>query len=130
MKLLTSYTVSCVTQHTNVQARRRRRLRAIRAHRTKERSTVMSSTNKEAVTKTVEVEGTAFAYREVGPTTGVPVVFLHHFTAVLDDWDPRRGRRHRRRTARHPGRPLGRRRLRRHHPRQHRGYGRGRDRVS
>src|SRR3954470_1120573 len=88
MKLLTSYTVSCVTQHTNVQARRRRRLRAIRAHRTKERSTVMSSTNKEAVTKTVEVEGTAFAYREVGPTTGVPVVFLHHFTAVLDDWDP------------------------------------------
>jgi hypothetical protein len=20
---------------------------------------------------------------------GVPVVFLHHFTAVLDDWDPR-----------------------------------------
>jgi pimeloyl-ACP methyl ester carboxylesterase len=47
----------------------------------------MSST-KEAVTKTVAVEGTAFAYREVGPTTGVPVVFLHHFTAVLDDWDP------------------------------------------
>jgi pimeloyl-ACP methyl ester carboxylesterase len=36
----------------------------------------------------VEVEGTPFAYREVGPTTGVPVVFLHHFTAVLDEWDP------------------------------------------
>ena len=36
----------------------------------------------------MEVEGTPFAYREVGPTTGVPVVFLHHFTAVLDDWDP------------------------------------------
>jgi pimeloyl-ACP methyl ester carboxylesterase len=48
----------------------------------------MSSTSKEAVTRTVEVEGTAFAYREVGPATGVPVVFLHHFTAVLDDWDP------------------------------------------
>jgi pimeloyl-ACP methyl ester carboxylesterase len=48
----------------------------------------MSSTSKDAVTKTVEVEGTPFAYREVGPTTGVPVVFLHHFTAVLDDWDP------------------------------------------
>ena len=44
--------------------------------------------SKKAVTKTVEVEGTPFAYREVGPTTGVPVVFLHHFTAVLDDWDP------------------------------------------
>jgi len=48
----------------------------------------MSATSKEAVTKTVEVGGTPFAYREVGPATGVPVVFLHHFTAVLDDWDP------------------------------------------
>jgi pimeloyl-ACP methyl ester carboxylesterase len=48
----------------------------------------MSSTSKDAVTQTVEVEGTPFAYREVGPTTGVPVVFLHHFTAGLDDWDP------------------------------------------
>ena len=44
--------------------------------------------SKHAVTKTVQVEGTPFAYREVGPATGVPVVFLHHFTAVLDDWDP------------------------------------------
>src|SRR6476646_5647176 len=49
----------------------------------------MSSTSKEAVTKTLEVGGNPFAYREVGRnTTGVPVVFLHHFTAVLDDWDP------------------------------------------
>jgi pimeloyl-ACP methyl ester carboxylesterase len=48
----------------------------------------MSATSKNAVTKTVDVDGTPFAYREVGPATGVPVVFLHHFTAVLDDWDP------------------------------------------
>ena len=48
----------------------------------------MSATSKQAVTKTVQVGGTPFAYREVGPATGVPVVFLHHFTAVLDDWDP------------------------------------------
>ncbi|MDT5284503.1 MAG: hypothetical protein QOJ20_5698 [Mycobacterium sp.] len=48
----------------------------------------MSSTIKEAATLTLEVGGTSFAYREVGPTGGVPVVFLHHFTAVLDDWDP------------------------------------------
>jgi len=48
----------------------------------------MTSTSKDAVTKTVQVEGTPFAYREVGATEGVPVVFLHHFTAVLDDWDP------------------------------------------
>jgi pimeloyl-ACP methyl ester carboxylesterase len=30
-----------------------------------------------------------FAYRELGPAGGVPVVFLHHLMAVLDDWDPR-----------------------------------------
>jgi pimeloyl-ACP methyl ester carboxylesterase len=48
----------------------------------------MSSPSTHAATKTVDVGGTPFAYREVGPTTGVPVVFLHHFTAVLDDWDP------------------------------------------
>ncbi|MDX6256262.1 MAG: hypothetical protein QOJ11_2596 [Frankiales bacterium] len=54
----------------------------------RKRAKIMSSTSKEAVTKSVEVEGTPFAYRELGPTTGIPVVFLHHFTAVLDDWDP------------------------------------------
>ena len=48
----------------------------------------MSGTSKDAITKTVGVDGTAFVYREVGSTTGVPVVFLHHFTAALDDWDP------------------------------------------
>jgi pimeloyl-ACP methyl ester carboxylesterase len=53
-----------------------------------EKSNVMSSKSKDAATSTVAVDGTAFAYREVGPATGVPVVFLHHFTAVLDDWDP------------------------------------------
>src|SRR5204862_7148005 len=25
----------------------------------------------------------------LGPRGGVPLVFLHHLTAVLDDWDPR-----------------------------------------
>jgi len=40
-------------------------------------------------TSYVDVDGTSFAYREFGPSTGVPLVFLHHFTAVIDDWDPR-----------------------------------------
>jgi pimeloyl-ACP methyl ester carboxylesterase len=40
-------------------------------------------------TKTISVNGVPFAYRELGKPGGVPVVFLHHFTAVLDDWDPR-----------------------------------------
>ncbi|KAA0686895.1 alpha/beta hydrolase [Neorhizobium sp. P12A] len=42
-----------------------------------------------APTKTIEVNGTSFAYREAGEKSGVPVIFLHHLTAVLDDWDPR-----------------------------------------
>ena len=52
----------------------------------------MDSTSENGVTKTVEVEGIPFAYREAGPATGIPVVFLHHFTAVLDDWDPAKDR--------------------------------------
>jgi pimeloyl-ACP methyl ester carboxylesterase len=46
-------------------------------------------TSKTAPTRTIDIAGTPFAYREFGPDTGVPLVFLHHFTAVLDDWDPR-----------------------------------------
>jgi pimeloyl-ACP methyl ester carboxylesterase len=38
---------------------------------------------------TIDVGGVSFAYRELGPTGGVPVVFLHHLMAVLDEWDPR-----------------------------------------
>ncbi|MFD4873883.1 alpha/beta fold hydrolase [Streptomyces sp. NPDC058420] len=45
-------------------------------------------THDEAATRTVDVGGTPFAYREVGATTGTPLVLLHHFTGVLDDWDP------------------------------------------
>lgn len=42
-----------------------------------------------APTKSVDVNGTSFVYRELGETVGVPIVLLHHLTAVLDDWDPR-----------------------------------------
>lgn len=48
-----------------------------------------STTWKTTPSRTVDVDGTPFVYRELGPKGGVPVVFLHHFTAVLDDWDPR-----------------------------------------
>jgi pimeloyl-ACP methyl ester carboxylesterase len=44
---------------------------------------------KDAPTRTIDVKGVPFAYRELGAASQVPVVFLHHFTAVLDDWDPR-----------------------------------------
>src|SRR5438067_7853338 len=40
-------------------------------------------------TQTLRVDGAEFAYRELGPATGVPVIFLTHLAAVLDNWDPR-----------------------------------------
>ncbi|WP_327120624.1 alpha/beta hydrolase [Nocardia sp. NBC_01730] len=43
----------------------------------------------DAPTRTVSADGVDFAYRELGPKTGVPVVFLTHLAAVLDNWDPR-----------------------------------------
>lgn len=48
-----------------------------------------SVTWKDVPTRTLDVGGTPFAYRALGPDSGVPVVFLHHLMAVLDDWDPR-----------------------------------------
>ncbi|MBJ7457687.1 MAG: alpha/beta hydrolase [Thermoleophilaceae bacterium] len=48
-----------------------------------------SNTWKTTPTKTLDVGGTPFKYRELGPRGGTPLVMLHHFTAVLDDWDPR-----------------------------------------
>ncbi len=48
----------------------------------------MSMTFENAATKSVDVNGTNFVYREIGNKSGIPVVFLHHLTAVLEDWDP------------------------------------------
>ena len=45
--------------------------------------------HRDVPTKTVDVGGMKFAYRELGPKTGVPVIFLTHLSAVLDNWDPR-----------------------------------------
>jgi pimeloyl-ACP methyl ester carboxylesterase len=47
------------------------------------------ATWKHASTHTITAGGVTFAYRELGPRGGVPLVFLHHLGAVLDDWDPR-----------------------------------------
>jgi pimeloyl-ACP methyl ester carboxylesterase len=48
-----------------------------------------NTTWKTAPTQTIHAGGVEFAYRELGPSSGVPVVFLTHLTAVLDNWDPR-----------------------------------------
>jgi pimeloyl-ACP methyl ester carboxylesterase len=50
---------------------------------------IVMQTYEHAPTETIDVDGTTFAYRQLGPTTGVPVVFLTHLAAVLDNWDPR-----------------------------------------
>lgn len=33
--------------------------------------------------------GATYAYRELGPKGGIPVVFLVHLAATMDNWDPR-----------------------------------------
>ena len=48
-----------------------------------------SSAYEHAPTEIINVGGVEFAYRQLGPRTGVPVVFLTHLAAVLDNWDPR-----------------------------------------
>ena len=40
-------------------------------------------------TKFIDAGGIRFSYRELGQKTGVPVIFLVHLAAVLDNWDPR-----------------------------------------
>jgi pimeloyl-ACP methyl ester carboxylesterase len=56
----------------------------------------MSTTNSypitsyaQAPTRTLSADGVTFAYRELGPKGGVPVVFFVHLAATLDNWDPR-----------------------------------------
>ncbi len=43
----------------------------------------------EAPTLNVNVGGTNFVYRDLGPRGGVPIVLLNHWGAVLDNYDPR-----------------------------------------
>ena len=43
---------------------------------------------KYAPTKTINANDVKFAYRDLGPQGGVPVVLLNHWGAVLDNFDP------------------------------------------
>lgn len=52
-------------------------------------SSETSIKHQDVPTSTINVGGAVFAYRELGPKTGMPVIFLTHLTAVLDNWDPR-----------------------------------------
>jgi pimeloyl-ACP methyl ester carboxylesterase len=42
-----------------------------------------------APTKISDVAGIPFAYRQLGQATGVPIILLNHWGAVLDNFDPR-----------------------------------------
>ena len=41
-----------------------------------------------APTRYVEGGGIRFAYRQLGPSTGTPLVLLQHFSGNIDAWDP------------------------------------------
>lgn len=43
----------------------------------------------EAPNQAIHVGGVAFAYRELGPQEGTPLILLNHWGAVLDNFDPR-----------------------------------------
>ena len=42
-----------------------------------------------APARSVTAGGATYAYRELGPKGGIPVVFFVHLAATLDNWDPR-----------------------------------------
>jgi pimeloyl-ACP methyl ester carboxylesterase len=58
------------------------------SHRQEAQNNAITS-YKYAPTRTVSAGGVEFAYRELGPQTGVPLVLITHLAAVLDNWDPR-----------------------------------------
>ena len=43
----------------------------------------------DAPARTISAGGVSYAYRELGPKGGIPVVFFVHLAATLDNWDPR-----------------------------------------
>lgn len=44
---------------------------------------------KDAPVRTITAGDVTYAYRELGPRGGIPVVFFVHLAANLDNWDPR-----------------------------------------
>ena len=48
----------------------------------------MTSSNVTAVTKFMDVGEQRYSYRRFGAGSGLPLLFLQHFTGTLDNWDP------------------------------------------
>jgi len=51
-------------------------------------SVIVTASNTTAPTQFVTAEDNNYAYRQFGSGTGVPLLFLQHFTGTLDNWDP------------------------------------------
>jgi pimeloyl-ACP methyl ester carboxylesterase len=41
-----------------------------------------------APTKYIEANSVKFSYRQIGKSTGTPLILLQHFTGTMDSWDP------------------------------------------
>jgi pimeloyl-ACP methyl ester carboxylesterase len=48
----------------------------------------MTSSNVTAATKFLDIGEQRYAYRRFGAGSGLPLLFLQHFTGTLDNWDP------------------------------------------
>src|SRR2546426_7010097 len=51
-------------------------------------SNVMPASNISSPTQFLETKKGKCAYRRFGNGPGTPLLFLHHFTGTLDNWDP------------------------------------------
>ena len=58
-------------------------------HRHVASARVGGASYKNVPTKSVSAGSTRFVYRELGVDTGIPVIFVNHLAANLDNWDPR-----------------------------------------
>ncbi|MDA1361376.1 alpha/beta hydrolase [Glycomyces luteolus] len=56
---------------------------------TQDRGESVITSYAQAPARTVTAGGVDYAYRELGPKGGIPVVFFVHLAATLDNWDPR-----------------------------------------
>ena len=48
----------------------------------------MTYTHNSAPTEFAQAKGIRFAYRRFGKSGGVPLVFMPHYRAGMDHWDP------------------------------------------
>jgi len=51
-------------------------------------SSTQTAGNTTAATQFLQANGHSYAYRRFGSGSGLPLLFLQHFTGTLDNWDP------------------------------------------